>query len=205
MALTNSQLRQAALASLKGRWGAPILTAVIYCAIVGVVTSIPCVSFVSFLLTIPLGYGLSIWFLNFFRSGDGKAPELVEIFDGFKDYVRIFITMFLVGLYTILWALLFIVPGVIKALSYAMTPYILKDNPTMENNEAIELSMAMMDGYKMKLFLMQLNYIMWTFLSCLTLGIGLLWVMPYMWTTSAAFYEDVKSDYERRTIAQTVA
>ncbi len=204
MTTTNSQIRQKALGLLKGRWGAAILTSFIYFAIVAAIGSIPTINIFSFLITIPIGYGMSIWFLNFLRSEVGKEPEISTIFDGFKDYARIFITIFLTNLYAVLWGLLLIVPGIIKALSYALTPYILKDYPELKNNEAIELSMAMMKGHKMQLLLMALNFTMWSILSIFTLCIALLWIIPYMEATMAAFYEEVKRDYESRKIATVV-
>lgn len=93
--------------------------------------------------------------------------------------------------------LLFIIPGIVKSFSYAMTPYILEENPELSANEAIDRSRAMMKGHKFDLFWLYLSFIGWILLSILTLGIGLLWLAPYMQTATAAFYEDVKADYER--------
>ncbi len=76
-----------------------------------------------------------------------------------------------------------------------MTPYLLEDNPELKYNAAIEQSMRMMDGKKMQLFLLDLSFIGWCLLSILTLGIGLLWVQPYMLGARAAFYEDLKAEY----------
>jgi uncharacterized membrane protein len=81
-----------------------------------------------------------------------------------------------------------------------MTSYILKDYPELKNNEAIELSMAMMKGHKFDYFYLTLTFIGWILLSILTLGIGLLWLSPYISTTSACFYQYVKEDYERRLL-----
>ena len=99
-------------------------------------------------------------------------------------------------LFTFLWTLLFIIPGIIKAFSYAMSPYILEENPELSANEAIDRSRAMMKGHKFDLFWLYLSFIGWGFLCIFTLGIGLLWLMPYMQTAEAAFYEDVKAEYE---------
>ena len=93
-------------------------------------------------------------------------------------------------------ALLFIIPGIIKAFSYAMTPYILEENPELSANDAIDHSRAMMKGHKFDLFWLYLSFIGWFILCILTLGIGFLWLTPYMETSVAAFYEDVKADYE---------
>ena len=104
--------------------------------------------------------------------------------------------MFLMNLFIALWSLLFIIPGIVKAFSYAMTPYILEEHPELSANEAIDHSRAMMKGHKFDLFWLYLSFIGWAILCIPTLGIGLLWLVPYMQTAQASFYEDVKADYE---------
>ena len=99
-------------------------------------------------------------------------------------------------IYTYLWSLLFFIPGVVKLYSYAMTPYLLKDEPELGANATIEKSMKMMAGNKMKLLKLDFSFIGWIFLSMLTLNIGLLWVTPYMYTARAEFYEDLKKAYQ---------
>ena len=107
----------------------------------------------------------------------------------------------MIFLYIVLWSLLLVVPGIIKAISYSQTIYILKDNPELKFNGAIERSMAMMEGHKMEAFLLGISFIGWLLLGVLTLGIGMLWVTPYMNTAYAHFYNYVKEDYERRIAA----
>ena len=102
-------------------------------------------------------------------------------------------TVVLVFIYTFLWSLLLIIPGIIKHYSYAMTPYILKEEPEMKNNAAIEKSMVMMDGNKMKLFMLDLSFIGWAILCIFTFGIGFLFLQPYVAISRAAFYEDLKA------------
>jgi len=113
-----------------------------------------------------------------------------------KNYWRKVWGLFLMRLFIFLWSLLFLIPGIIKSFSYAMTLYILEENPELSANEAIDRSRAMMKGHKFDYFWLLLSFIGWAFLSIFTLGIGLLWLMPYMQTASGAFYEDVKADYE---------
>ena len=95
--------------------------------------------------------------------------------------------------FTILWSLLLVIPGIIKSYSYAMTSFILKDEPEMKNNAAIEKSMVMMDGNKMKLFMLDLSFIGWAILCLFTFGIGFFFLQPYMQASHAAFYEDLKA------------
>lgn len=142
---------------------------------------------------LPLEFGLAANFLNLSR---GKGLSISQLFDGFNDYKRIFTTLLHVQIYTVLWALLLFIPGVVKSYSYSMTPFILKDNPTMKNNEAIELSMKLMKGHKMQLFLLDLSMIGWALLCMLTLGLGVLLLQPYNTTAHAAFYRDLINDYD---------
>lgn len=95
-------------------------------------------------------------------------------------------------LYVLLWTLLLIVPGIIAALGYSMTFYILADEPELKAEEALRKSKAMMDGYKLKLFYLDLRFFLLAFLCILTLGIGFLWLIPYVNVTTALFYEDIK-------------
>lgn len=116
-----------------------------------------------------------------------------------RDFsARILTTMLLRNLYIFLWTLLLIVPGIIKAISYVLTPYILKDYPELSGNKAIELSMAMMEGYKMKWFVLELKYILCLILGLFTLGIANLWVIPYFTAVMANFYEHVRYEYRAK-------
>ncbi len=87
-----------------------------------------------------------------------------------------------------LWAMLFLIPGIVAAYRYAMAPYLMAEYPDMGITEAIERSKELMDGHKMDLFLLHLSFIGWVFLCMFTLGIGLLWVNPYMNVSEAEFY-----------------
>lgn len=146
------------------------------------------------LVLMPLGWSMSVLFLDNLRSGD--EYKVGQLFEGFRDYTRVAGTMILTGIYTFLWTLLLIVPGIIKSFSYAMTAFVLRDNPELKFNGAIEKSMKMMDGHKFDLFYLYLTFIGWGLLCILTLGIGLLWFVPYMQSALAHFYEDVKAEYE---------
>ena len=142
---------------------------------------------------------LAVGFFNAFRqllvAGDREIPgNMYKI--ATKNYWHKVWGMFLMGLFTALWTLLFIIPGIVKMFSYAMTPFILEENPDLTANEAIDRSRAMMKGHKFDLFWLFLSFIGWGILCVFTLGIGTLWLMPYMQTSMAAFYEDVKADYE---------
>ena len=88
------------------------------------------------------------------------------------------------------------IPAFVKSLSYSMTNYILYENEQM-GTKAIDLSMKMMNGHRMELFLLHLSFIGWGILSILTLGIGYIWLVPYKNASMAEFYEYVKTKYDQ--------
>ena len=196
----NSELRAISRTTLSGNWMMAALATLVYLLIAGGVSSIPVAgSVLAIIITYPLAYGFAILFLDLFR--EGKPIDIGKLFDGFKDFGRVWGTLILVAIYTILWTCLLIIPGIVKSYSYALTPFILKDEPELKYNAAIEKSMRMMDGYKMKLFLLDLSFIGWMILSVLTLGIGLLFLQPYMNTARAAFcpkQEELSKDGKRK-------
>ena len=104
------------------------------------------------------------------------------------NYWGIVKSMFLRGLFTFLWSLLLIIPGIIKSYAYRMVPYIMADNPQMEATDAITLSRKMMDGEKWKAFVLDLSFIGWYLLGMLACGIGMLFVNPYYFSTAAQLY-----------------
>lgn len=202
---TNSGYKDRAISSLSGNWGNGAIATLMVYAISGIPTYTIAVSAgeeawgnlgsLWSLLMLPLGWGLTIFFLSIART---EKPELGHIFDGFKEFWRIFSTLFVRNLFICLWTLLLVIPGIIKTYSYAMTDYILKDHPEMGVNESIELSMAMMKGHKMDLFLLHLSFIGWLILTFFTLGLGFLLLYPYFSTAQALFYEDLKEEFEMK-------
>ena len=154
---------------------------------------------VSYGVVLPLSVGV---YAVYRKLLVGQQVKLVEdaFTIGFKSWGHNVGGMLLMVVYTFLWSLLLIIPGIIKYFSYAMTPFILADKPELTANEAIELSMKMMDGHKLDFFILTLSFIGWSILAIFTLCIGYLWLMPYMYTTMAAFYEDVKAEYESKTV-----
>lgn len=190
---TSSELRKWALRGLSGSWLGAALVTLLYIAVEVVLSLIlgENLSFLGSLLLIPMAWGLSVLFLDIARGWEVRTYLLFEGYKG-QNLVRIWGTMFLQGLYTVLWTLLLIVPGIVKSYSYAMTPYILYDYPELSYNAAIEKSMEMMQGHKMRLFLLHLSFIGWAILSVLTCGIGFFFLLPYMYTAQGAFYEDLK-------------
>ena len=184
----NSELRAEARVALTDKWVMGAVTTLVFGAVSGAASYIPVVG--SILVALPMMYGYAIVMLSVMRGGEMNIGGL---FDGFNDLGRIVGTKLLQAIYTFLWMLLLVIPGIIKSYSYAMTDFILKDEPLLANNAAIEKSMAMMDGNKMKLFLLDLSFIGWAILCLFTFGIGFLFLQPYVQSAHAAFYEDLKA------------
>lgn len=124
---------------------------------------------------------------------NGGTPEAGDSFSGFDDFWSAFKVNFLVGLYTFLWSLLFVIPGIVKSFSYSMSMYILAENKGKSARECIEESKKMTDGHKLDLFVLGLSFFGWAALCVITLGIACIWVLPYMNTTYANAYYYLKS------------
>lgn len=142
-------------------------------------------------VTGPLTYGLiNVIIINY----GGDKPKVSDLFVGFKYFWKLFVLNLLVTIYTFLWALLFIIPGIIKGISYSRAFYIFYENPDLSAKECIEKSMDMMDGYKWKYFSLMFSYIGWIILCVLTLGILTLWINPKIETADYIFYNLIKGE-----------
>ena len=121
-----------------------------------------------------------------------KTPTVADAFSGFDDFWSAFKVTFLVGLFTYLWSLLFIVPGIVKGISYSMSTYILAENKGKKALECIKESKEMTNGHKGELFVLVLSFFGWYLLGCITLGIAFIWIVPYMSATYANAYQSLK-------------
>ena len=146
-------------------------------------------SILGILYTIFIGNVIVVGKNGYFTKNHDKNPELGEIFSGFKgNYLNVVKIMFLMDLKTLLWLLLLIVPGVIKAYEYSMIPYLLAENPNLSADEAFSLSKQMTTGQKMDLFVLDLSFLGWIILGLICCGIGILFVLPYPEATRAEVY-----------------
>ena len=117
--------------------------------------------------------------------------SLGTLFVHMKTFGRGFCLMLLEALYTLLWMLCLIIPGIMATYSYAMTCYIANDHPEMTANEVITASKEMMKGNRWRLFCLELSFIGWDILGALALGFGSYVVAPYRETARAFFYQDL--------------
>jgi len=141
-----------------------------------------------FILGSFVGVGYAKFNLNLV---DKKETAFETLFEYFSYWRTTAAMRFLRGLYVFLWSLLFVIPGIVAGYSYAMTDYILAENPNMTGTEAIERSKSMMMGNRFRLFCLQFSFIGWDILATLAFGIGHLWLTPYKQAAYAAFYREV--------------
>jgi len=195
--LDYTQLRAEARDLLRGQWNACALMMFIFTALSGSISLIFGVgntqflsSPLSLLVGAPLNLGITAIFLKLYQ---GQSFQYEEIFHGFRDFSRAVISALLISVYVILWSILLIVPGIIAALGYSMTFFILAENPNLSATEAMALSKQMMDGHKTELFMLSLSFIGWFFLSLFTFGIGIFWLAPYVDMSYTIFYHRVKA------------
>lgn len=114
-----------------------------------------------------------------------------NLFSYFSYWKTTALTKFLKMIYILLWSLLFVIPGIIAIFNYAMTEYILAENPEMSANEVINRSKQMMKGNRMRLFWLEISFIGWSILCILTFGIGFLWLNPYKYAAETIFYREI--------------
>lgn len=193
---TNSEIRQDAKVAMSGNWGDGIVFTIVYGVISGCAGAlqaiVPAASLI--FVVLPLGFGVILAYLRFTREGALNIKNMFDVFSSTYYWKSIAVGL-LTGIYTLLWSLLLIVPGIIKAMSYALAQYVMADNPSLSAEQAICQSMKMMEGHKMDLFLMVLGYVALAFLSAFLLCIPMLWLTPYYSTVFAKFYEEVKAEH----------
>ena len=147
-----------------------------------------------------------IWFVVGGAAEVGYARfnlELVDrrdlsydpIFAYFRHWKTTTAARFLKALYVFLWSLLLVIPGIVAAYSYAMTPYIQAEHPELPADRAITMSRQMMYGHRWRLFCLQFSFIGWDILSAMTFGIGELWLRPYRMAATAAFYREISGTW----------
>lgn len=213
---TNQEYKNEALAALKGKWAPSVVASIVMYAVAFAAIIVAIVVEVAFgnvdaeessIVSILVLYGFvylifyplsMVGYTNAMKvlheTGDDKVTSNMFSFT-FDRFPKNLGFCLLYVIFVFLWALLLYIPGIIKGFAYMLSPYILKDNPELSANEAINLSQKMMKGHKFDLFWLMLSFIGWGILGIFTLGIGYLWLMPYMYTALAAFYQDVKKEY----------
>ena len=199
----NQTYKNKALASLEGKWSTAVIATFIYFLItMGVnwtvtfpmgddLTMSYSTTGIWALICMPLNWGFIVYFLRLIRGEDLSYGRL---FDGYKDFLRVFLTMFLQNLAIVIGFVLFIVPGIILCAGLIMTSFVLKDDPQIGAIDALKKSWELTNGHKAELIWLFLSFIGWIILSCFTLCLGFLILYPYMYSALAHYYEDLKSE-----------
>lgn len=207
-----SALKKQALQSLKGNWSTVIQLMIIVFLLSAILPlfieilfsggfsqwwakdtmplGVELLNWIVSLALIPLTIATSWFFLDLVRRNRTGINEAFSVYSNARLSGKLIITSILQGLFIFLWSLLLLIPGIIKSLAYSQTYFIMRDNPQLSALEAITESRKRMKGYKWKYFLMNLSFLGWGILSVITLGIGFLWLVPYVGTTTAAFYNE---------------
>ncbi len=180
--MTRQQLKAMSKAQMKPHFWMLVLI----CIVGSLLSGIPGVGF---LIAPAMSLGLCTVFLNITY---GKRAELNDLFSGFQNFGRALWLNIQIAVFTYLWSLLFVIPGIIKGLSYSMAFFVLSDHPEMTASQALNESKRIMEGHKMELFILELSFVGWYLLASFTFGLSLLHTIPYQNTVLANFYNTIK-------------
>ncbi|MFA5471900.1 MAG: DUF975 family protein [Acholeplasmataceae bacterium] len=184
------ELKNMAKEQIRGKIGSLFLCGLIYFLIVGATGAIPIIGPILSSIASP-AFALSFTMIFLLVTEDIK-PEIGDIFKGFDNFGKALWLNIITAVFVLLWSLLFIIPGIVKSIAYSMSFYILAENPEMTALEALNESKRITDGHKMDLFILSLSFFWWALLGPLTFGIAYIYVMPYMQTTLANAYKELK-------------
>lgn len=195
--MTRQQMKAMAKAQLGNQifgntWLIAVVVVVIQTAISYLVNAVPGIGQIaSLLLAGPVSFGVVAMFLKQTRTGE--KMDIGDIFNGFRDD---FSNTFLIGLmtfvFTFLWSLLFVIPGIVKSYSYSMAMYVKVDHPDYDWKQCIDESQRMMQGHKGELFVLDLSFLGWMIIGACCCGVGTLWVNAYMAAAHSQFYENLR-------------
>ena len=203
--MDRAKLKEKAKQQIKGKIGILFVIALIMAVVTAVANFIlgliPVVGNLVATIIVTPAFALSLVRV-YMTVCNGAKPEAKDAFCGFDDFWSAFKVIFLVGLFTFLWSLLFIVPGIVKGYSYSMATCVLAENKGKSALACINESKAMTQGHKMDLFVLDLSFIGWMLLGSITLGIAYIWVLPYMNATHINAYNSLKSNGAVETPAE---
>ena len=148
-----------------------------------------------FVIALLVAYPYEVGVCRFLlENSAGRVAPFSQVGFGFRaNYGNVVLTQFLRALFTALWTLLLIIPGIIRGIGYFAVPYILAENPNLPWRRALQLSLSMTDGYKWRIFVFQLSYLGWYLLDIFTLGIlGIFYVSPYYYAAQTEVYRHLR-------------
>ena len=198
-------VKQNARAALKANywsivgWTVLGMAIIVACFLVSNIPFLGIVGLAGTIFVVPvISCGLDYYSYRIYKGDKAGSAELFAGFDS-KRFIHVVGGFWWMTLFTWLWSLLFIIPGIVKSISYSMTGYILIDQPEVSAKDALKLSMAMTYGHKGEIFVMSLSFIGWMILASITSGIvGVFYVYPYYFITMGGYYYELKALYEGR-------
>lgn len=128
----------------------------------------------------------------YLKLANGVKPDISELFNHFDAIWPVFKVYVLTMVFTVLWTMLLVIPGIIKAYAYSQAYYVLAENPGIGAREALRRSEAMMKGHKMEMFMLNMSFMGWAILGTFTFGLLYIWLIPYMQATMTNFYNSIK-------------
>ena len=187
---SRSEIKTQAKSNFHAQYGISVGAYILFMVLIGALSW----TFFGTLLLIPAFIvGYAFFSVCIYKGEPGDIGGMFNA--GFSDYARNLGGVLWMWLFTFLWTLLFVIPGIVKYFSYFMTPYILADSKNVSATQALTLSMRMTKGYKGAIFVMYLSFIGWMLLSMLTCGVlQLLYVGPYMKASLAGMYVELKKN-----------
>ena len=191
--LSNYDIRKKSREQLGGgifnsRWMMALVVSLVFSVILSALVTIG----VGLIFTGCFLFGYAGIFMGIARGRE--EIDVAGLFEGFKGerFTKSLVLYIVETIYIFLWSLLFIIPGIVKTYSYSMSFYIMNDHPEYTATQCLDESRRMMQGHKLDLFCLHLSFIGWIIVAAFTLGIGMLWVEPYMQLSQANFYEELK-------------
>ncbi len=182
----NISLMRKAKAQLTNNWTNAVVATLIYVAIMGAASA---TYFGELVLVGPLSFGYMLFIACMV---DTRANNLNLLFKGFDRFVETLVAGLLYSIAVSIGYVLLIVPGIIAALGFSMTFFIMVDDPNISGIDALKMSWNLMNGHKWDLFCLWFRFLGWALLCILTLGIGFLWLQPYMTAATLNFYRNIR-------------
>lgn len=190
--MDRKELKQRAKENLKTQTGTMILCTFLVVVIIGILVATGLGSLATIVISGPLTVGL---YYVFEKNAIREIVKVEDLFFAFKvNFGESFFLYLKVSIFTFLWSLLLVIPGIIKSYAYSMSYYILMRQPEISSKEALDMSIDLMKGHKADLFVLQLSFILWWLLVIATFGIAAFWVVPYVQAAETLFYKNIYED-----------
>ena len=188
--MIRSELKNEAKEQIKGRIGILFLIFLIISIISAGCSIVPIVGWFATIIIMPaFEISLCMIYLNLAKK---EEISVGDVFKGFTITGKAVWLYIITGIFTFLWSLLFVIPGIIKSYSYSMAPFILAENNDLTAREALSKSKEIMNGHKFDLFVLQLSFFWWYMLEIITFGIASIYVVPYVLAATTNFYNKIK-------------